>query len=237
MWPFHTITNEIVTIQLQPDTIVCSWITTANKIAPTYSLRGYQRTTLANFSCAQGILFNPTTIITTITTFLQQHSLEQSFIALSTCGSGITEFILDMPQASPAHTDFPLQKLHKLVWDYRYLYPKDNAHYAVYVCGMSRQLRAQYTLLAFNASLNTILLTTEFMALLEVYRQMYGSAFRRAQLARDMQRHNNQLLNVLQADTLRRMVTVDPALSISLEQELPWLFTALGLYVTGKNLP
>jgi hypothetical protein len=235
MWSFPKYRNEFVAIIIQPTAITCSWITPSARNNALYQLRAYQHTPLAHGTIINGILFNPTALQKTIRHFIHTHGLEHAFVACSSRGSAIPELCIDLPTASPKHIDFPLQRLNKLIWDYQYLYPKDNHHYTFYVCGISRHVLAHYQLLACAASLNLVLFTTEYMALLTVYKHMYGPAFRHTQLARDMEQNHHQLLNVLTTDTLRRLLTIHPSLSLNLEAERPLLLTALGLFLAGTQ--
>jgi hypothetical protein len=235
MWPFLSNTHEIVSIGIRPESIVCSWITSTKKSRAPYILRAYERMPIDTSVYNQGILFNFTTCTSFFKNFLEKHNITRAFITCSLSGSHITEFILDTHSASPATHEFPLQKLNKLMWDYRYLYPKEDARYALYACGISRQLLAQYQLLALSANLNLTLLTTEFMTHLEAYKHLYGKAFRRAQLARDMLTHDNRILSIFTQDTLRRILTIDPSLQLNSEHEKENLITALGLFLIGKS--
>lgn len=232
MWPLPKLSNQLVTIQYYPGNLICSWIQPHGK---QHKVHAYQRHSFDS-PCQQATLFNPTTTQQLITQFLHRHNLHDAAVMMSTSGQGITESIVKVATASPHAHDFNLPALRKQVWDYHYLYPTDHAAYAFYLCGMSRPLLLQYKLLAINASLNLVGITTQFMATLALYQHMYGATFRRAQLARDMTQAHNQLLNTLCPDTLRRMLIVPPHMGITLEQELPWLSTSLGLYIAGRKL-
>lgn len=234
MWPLPKMVDELVTIHYDPHNLVLSWI------RPDTRHRGYliqaYRHHFFDTPHHHLHLFNPTQLATFIKNFLVHYTLQDAAIMLSLSGSTLMESIIKLPNSTPDAAAFITPSLRTLLWDYHYLYPTDYAAHAFYVCGLSRHLLFQYKLLAINASLNLIGITTQFLASLNLYHTLYGPAFRHAQLARDMTLSNNQLLNVFSTDTLRRMLTIAPSLTLNLEAELPWIATSLGLYTAGKNV-
>jgi hypothetical protein len=144
------------------------------------------------------------------------------------------ESLVNLPVSSPNSTDFPFPKLQSLLWDYRYLYPSDNARFTFYVCGVPRQLLFQYQLLAVQYALNLVAITTERMALFHLYRHIKGPAFRVGQLAQDMKGHGNQLNTFFSQDMLRRVVFTSNGAGdyVCSTQELS---VAIGLSLMGED--
>ncbi len=234
MWPLAPIKNELVTITLSPQYITCSWIQPHNKRTP-FALAAYQKTALDHLELEQSIIFNPTKIQQYINNFLEQYNLNNAFVACSCAGPGIREKIITLNIASPKPKDLTSAGLKKIMWDYRYLHPVHNNQFAFYVCGISRELLFQYKLLAIALGINLTTITTEFMALLHLYKYLYGNAFRYSQLAIDMQKHNNKLEKNFTHETIRRMLHISSDITLDLYQEAPFLLKSLGLLLTGEQ--
>jgi hypothetical protein len=91
-----------------------------------------------------------------------------------------------------------------------------------------RSLILQYQLLAIAAQCNLIAITIKSMALLTTYQHIFGTAFRRSQLAVDMMRHNNNIDELVSADILKRMVQMPT--TIVLRDECSYIAAACGLF-------
>jgi hypothetical protein len=229
-----TLHNEIVGIAYTPTTITCSWI----KAVPStsvYTLMAYRRTTLDPAIIHRSFLFNPTIIRQHIAAFIQAHNLTQAYVLFSLSGPGIIHDFIPQVTSQPQPHDISLTGLTKAAWDMQYLYQHDNGAYVFYICGMKRELIAQYALLAATTHLNLIAITTHFIPLLRVYYHTHGAAFRHTQLAADMQLSNNQLERIITADSIRRVLRIVPTNNFSLDHELPFLINALGLFLLGSN--
>lgn len=230
MWP--KINHEIVTISLTPKQLSCSWIVPGSSKKP-FVLKAYKTTPFDHFEYEQAILFSPTRIGKQINSFLSHHNLKDAFMYACVSGPHIVESLVDVPLSSPKPSDFPFPKLQTLVWDYRYLYPKDNARSAFYLCGIPRHMLFQYNLLAQTHHLNIRALTTQRMALFHLYTHIKGSTFRATQLAQDMQAHNNQLDTFFSVDMLRRILSISKGVSIDYGHETHELATMIGLSIMG----
>jgi hypothetical protein len=191
------------------------------------ALKAYRSIPFDNFECHQSVLYNPSYLKHQIQTFLDQYNLQHAWSCIALSGPGIIENIVNIAKASPQPADFRSPTLKKIMWDYRYLYPHDDAHYAFYVCGISRHLFAQYQLLAISCRLSPLVITTERMVHLRLYKQFYGAAFRHSQLAKDMRLHNNQIENLCSPSMLHRFVRMHPPVDVAV---------AFGLFLLGKDL-
>ena len=87
------------------------------------------------------------------------------------------------------------------------MYPNDDGQFVFYVYSVPRSLVLQYQLLAIAAQCNLITMTTQTMALLSAYKNIFGTAFRRSQLAVDMMRCNNTIDDLIGIDTVNRMIS------------------------------
>lgn len=226
--------NEQINVVIDPAGMSCSWITPSNKHCP-YELKAFQHTPFDRLEYAQSTLFNPTVLQATIKKFADTHSLHNAFVSFALAGPQVVESIVELRQASPSPHEFPFPKLRTLIWNYQYLYPTDNAYYAFYVSGMDRRHLFQHQMMAINTQLTINTVTTHQMSLLGLYTHTYGKAFRASQLAVDMHHHNNQITQLISADTLRRQLCVAPTLTHEFNDpvyHIP-LCTALGLYISG----
>lgn len=232
MWPLPNIRDEYVQLLFKPQSLTCSWI--RKKSSTTYELCAYKQF-LSNE--AQGIshMFNPTYIKQSVRSFIYQHELEHAFISIALAGNNVVESIVELPFASPTRDQFPFPKLHKLTWDFRYLYPHDDARFAFYVGGINQSALLQYQLLAIAARLNVVAITPSRMAMLNVYQALYAQAFRHSHLARELQARNNQIQDLFTNDMLRRMLTIKPSVDVDVNKEREALITSLGLFI-GKDL-
>ena len=208
MWPIPALDHKLVCVLFTPEAMVCSWIEKTNNATAPLLLRAYKHYPLNNLELEHLTLFNPTVIKNYITSFLQQHNLADAFIAFIVHGPGVTEQFVAMPTSTPHRTDFGISSNSRsLLWEYRYLYPNDHGQFVFYVYSIARSLVLQYQLLAIAAQCNVITITTQTMALLSAYKNIFGPAFRRSQLAVDMMRCNNAIEELIAVDTLNRMIS------------------------------
>lgn len=233
MWLLPTIRNEIVTIAFHSDALMCSWISTSPGSAP-YELKAYNRYPIQKLELNQLTIFNPTRIKKYISAFLTTHSLTQALTYFALADPAIFQTVVDLPTASPTQKDFDALPLKKLVWDFCYMFPKDDGH-SFYVCGLTQRMLFQYKLLALDLPIHLIGITTESMALFRLYAHMQGSAFRPAQLARDMEKNNYQLKNYFTHDLMRRMLYVPHSMKLDSQKEMDHLISSLGLFLAGKQ--
>ncbi len=236
MWPIPSLHHELVTVSFFPTALVCSWI---QKIATapalqslgavgSFNLRAYKRYQLGNLELLNLIPYNPTIIKKYISSFLREHNLQNAFITFSLDGPAVIEKFIAMPTSTPARTDFGFTTAGNIGWEYRYVYQNDDGQYIFYVYAVPRSLLLQYQLLAIAGQCNLITITTKTAVLLETYKNIFGVAFRKSQLAVDMMRHNNNVENLISLDALRRMIMISPG--VMLQDERIYIATACGLF-------
>ncbi len=229
MWPLPPLDKQFVAITIQPHHLSCSWIQRSHKKAP-FLLRAYKRFSLQNLELEKLILFNPTSIKKYITTFLSTHQLHNAFIAFSLSGPNIIEQFIALQTANPTPDNFSVQKADNILWEYEYVYPRDH-QFIFYVYSMPQAILLQYQLLSIAAHLNIIAIIPQRRVLLSLYKFLYGSAFRQAQLAVDMTRHHNMIEYLFTPDLLARIINISPNIKSRVE-EMPYLLTACGLFVS-----
>jgi hypothetical protein len=222
------IAHKFVTIIFTEDSLSCCWLessfakatkdTAEHGVAPLV-LRAYKQYPLNNLELAHLTLFNPTVIKKHITSFLCEHNLQDAFVAFALHGPVVHEQFVTLPTSTPHYTDFnSAQNNRNVVYEYRYLYPHHNGQFVFYVYSVPRSVVLQYQLLAVAAQCNLITITTQTMALLSAYQHMFGSAFRRTQLAVDMMRCNNNIGDLITVDAIKRMVDMSlPAEALAKE--------------------
>jgi len=229
MWPLPPLDKQLVAITIQPHHLSCSWIQRSHKKAPLL-LRAYKRFNLKNLELEKLTLFNPTRIKKYITTFLSTHQLHNAFIVCSLSGPNITEQFIPLYTASPTPDNFSVQKTENILWEYEYIYPRDH-QFIFYVYSIPRAILLQYQLLFIAAHLNIIAIIPQRRVLLSLYKFLYGTAFRQAQLAVDMTRYHNMIEYLFTPDLLARIINISSGIQ-STSQEMSYLLTACGLFVS-----
>lgn len=208
MWPIPALKDEFVTISFSQNSITCSWVQKTKTGAALLMLRAHKRYALNNLELHHLIPFSPTVIKKYITSFLCEHNLRNAFITFCLQGPGITEHFIAMPTSTPHRSDFAIANTSSVQWEYRYLYPNHDGQYIFYAYAIPRSLILQYQLLAMSIGCNLISITTQTAALLDAYKNIFGTAFRKSQLAVDMMRHENNIQELISDDAVRRMVSL-----------------------------
>ena len=233
MWPIPALDHDVVSVSFSSDSIACTWIQKIKNATAPLIIRAYKRYPLHNLELVQLKIFNPNLVQQYISSFLHEHNKTNAFIVFSVDGPGIVEEFITMPTSTPHRIDFAMPQSSNLLWEYRYVYTNDHGQYIFYVYAVARSLVLQYELLAIALQCNLIGITTKNMALLCAYKNIFGVAFRRSQLAIDMMRSNNIIETVITDDTLRRMMSIPS--DIILAQERSYIIAACGLFC-GEEL-
>lgn len=205
MWPIPTLEQAFVSVLFSPEAVVCSWMEQAS-YGNGLLLRAYKRYPLNNLELTNLTLFNSFLIKKYISSFLSQYNLNNAFISFVLHGPAIIEQFVAMPTSTPHRADFAIPYNSMTLWEYRYIYSDDQGHYIFYVYSAPRSLILQYKLLAIAIGGNLITITTQTMTLLSAYKNIFGVAFRRSQLAVDMMKCNNNIADLITADALKRIV-------------------------------
>src|SRR3990172_3808264 len=232
MWPIPALDHDLVSVSFSQNNLVCCWIQKVKEGVAPLTLRAYKHYPLNNLELEKLILFNPTIIKQHIVSFLQEHSLQNAFIIFCLDGSSVAEKFVAMSTSTPHRSDFGIAVSSNILWEYRYVYPNDHGQYVFYVYVVPRSLVLQYQLLAIAARCNLIAITTKTVAMLDVYKNIFGTAFRRSQLAVDMMRYDNNIDRIISIDAIRRMVRVSPSVTIS--DEYVYIATAYGLFCVER---
>jgi hypothetical protein len=235
MWPLPPLKNELVSFIFDQDHLACVWLRQTKAQPPLLTLQAYQRVTLENM-CDQASITNPTGIVKHINAFLHDHRIDNSFATFALSPSHITQKYITLTHATPTPTDFALTTEQHINWEYDYLYPTDTNKYVFYLCGINHPILLQYKLIAMRTSMNLLSISTQDIALLQVYQHMHGDAFRNTQLALDMIAHDNKPQALFTDESIQRIVHIPPDIHLTIKQENPFLLTAAGLYL-AQGIP
>lgn len=233
MWPIPPLENELITISFSPSNLVLSHIQKTDSTSTPYTLRAYKQVTLDNLELENLVLYNPSKIKEIVSEFLTVHQKTNSFIAFSLQGPAITEKLVHSPSSTFNANNFNTQDRGYVERGYHYMYPHDHGTFVFYTYSVPQSLLLQYKLFAITTRLNLVTITTQRMALLNMYKYIFGPAFRSTQLAVDMHLHNNMIERLITRDGLRRILKIEPVIS-STHDLLP-LATACGLFIQGIN--
>ena len=232
MWPLTKLSDELVTITINPSEISLGLIKPTKKASAPLELQSLR--TIANKQITiDSVLYNPTALKNQITAFINSYNLNNAFVALCLTGAGVYERLVVLPKSNPQPSDFAHLKLGKLSFDYTYLYPTDTGQFVFYVAGMSRELLFQYQLLILQTSLHLVSITTNAHVLFTLYRSLYGTAFRQTQLAADMERSQCRLDLLFTPDMLHRLVNVRMGYA---PEQFNHLLALTGLYIAEKGM-
>lgn len=217
--------HETIGLCITPDTLIISWIQPHQGSSP-YIIKAYKEIKLSPTTFCHDHLFNPTALQLSIRSFVQTYGLENAYMLCAIHGSGMQE---RFTSHIPPYPDTQTKHVMRLQ---QYLYTLDNSEKIFYHVSMPSTLVMQYMLLALHARLNLIALVSHFTAYLALYQRIHASAFRRAQLAQDMQKHHHQLYNMFTHEQIKRLVTAPAHIDHSIPHAIP---LALGLFLLGTD--
>lgn len=228
MWPLQTISNKILAITCTPQELTCSFIR-PTRIERRYELCAHQCFPLTHGQLERLILFNPTMLRTYIQEFITHHQLAYSSCVVSVTGPSVIQRITTTHESMPTYHRFIDPRVKEMLWDFYYLYCEDDGRYAWYVAGIKQSLVLQFKLLFSTLPIHFSALTTESMALLYAYKQLYGAAFRTTRLSIDMKKlQSNSLDELITHELMRRTLACEPHLHTSSA-----IRTVLGLFLLG----
>jgi len=228
MWPLPRINDELVAIVMSPSHLSLGVIKkTMSPIAP-FELHAYRSIPIKD-SMHKTMIYNTTFLEQQIGSFVATYKLEDAFFALCISGERVEERLVKLKNSSPTTADFSHLALHKLVWDYTYLYAHEQGEFVFAVSGVQRELLFQYQLLALSLGINLVTLTTPFNPLISLYRYVQGAAFRQAKLASDMQAHQHRLENYFTPTMYNRIVHAGQ------QVESGTLLSMIGLYCMERG--
>ncbi len=229
MWNKPQEHNAFV-VTVNPRIITCSIL--CQKPSSTISLQSHHTLVLDNLELEKLFIFNPTKLASHIRNYYRSYSVKTMPVFFALNGPSLYVKIISVTKAHPNIEHFNLSHAPHWMWDYSYLYSYDHRHY-FYVCGIKKSLLLQYQLLSINAQLPLRSITTEHMALLQLYRHIFGSAFRHSQLGTALSECNNNIEQLFSKDDLSRVLSIPGGQDITNDDYVP-LLTACGLFVSQR---
>lgn len=236
-WLIPSLQNKLIALQISPEYICCSLIepyqSSKKSVSfPQFELKSYQRISINSFQFQESMLCNPTYLKRLVNSFLKLNNLSSVFGAMTITGAGIDQQFIIRPNASPQRQDFSNQLKETIQWDYTYLYPaKDEHGFIFYRCSIPQELIMQYHLFAISQRLELIALTTPSSALFNLYKYIHAQAFSTNKLAYEMEKNNNNVEKLFSFDILKKLLHIPLSIKLTIEEELPYLSTALGLLI------
>jgi hypothetical protein len=231
MWKRHLL-NEVVVIGFTPERLIASWISYEPKTTTSLVLHAHHVTPLGGYALHDGKISNFSLIYETIQQFINYYDLHDRYMAWWCTGKAIVQTLVQRPSTRLTYADIA-HLCPQSVWDYRYLYSQDDGLHVLYVAAISHAIHLQYNLLAQQYKSPVGLLTTHHMALLALYMNIYTTAYRPAQLAYDIARHNGNLEDIFTLSMVARMVRSTISLS-SIDYHT--LLPALGIGAFIRNI-
>lgn len=232
MWPFPTLSHNILAITCTPQELTCSLIR-PTRIARRYELYAHYCYPLIHHEFERSILFNPTTLYTYVQEVITAHHLEHSSCVVALQGPSITQRIITSTQSPPLYHQIADPRLKNMLWDYYYLYPEDDGLSAWYVAGIKQALIIQWKLLFSRLPVHLAGITTDSMALLHAYKHLYGAAFRSTRLAGDIKKQASSFHGLLSHELMRRALAINSSCALHTS---PTVATALGLFLLGRTV-
>jgi hypothetical protein len=220
--------NELITLVLNPTSIALGWLKTNNKNSG-FELHAYHRHLLNRYEISDDGLCTTPTLTTHIKQFVMTHQIAHLPLGIALKNTICREKFLHSKSASPSDAEFYPTPRNHTMWDYRYLYQVDENSHLFYACELYHPLLLQYKIVTINVRLNLQTIAPQSMALFQLYRYFYGSAFRRVIFGQEMMRHDNDPLKLFTDEATRRLVRMPNALSINLAEEKEYLLAMSGL--------
>lgn len=218
--------NELLVVGYMHDRIVLTWLARNTTRVP-ICVRAQRTIACDTLEVYKGILYNLTKIRMLITDFIDAYQLHECPSAWWISQPTATEQYIGQVDAFVSRAHFQQYVTGSDVWDYRYLYPHENGSFIFYLARVPHWIVLQYQLLAHATASSVIVLTTDSLALIQLYRFVNGASFRGAKLAHDLAQHNNNLHPYFTRALISRMVSFNTPEPESLQDCLP----ALGLFV------
>lgn len=193
------------------------------------SLHYYDSQVLDALELEHLMVFNPTRI---------RHMIQKAYdtigqsmpLLISLNGPSLFSKIISSAYAHPSLGQFNLPRIPYMRWAYHYLYTHDNRHY-FYVAGLPQQIILQFQLLSITAKLPLRIISTEPMALLNLYHHIAGSSFRHSELGSDLLGQQNSIEQLFSPSDLKQILIIPDHLAMQQTDYLP-LLSACGLFVS-----
>ncbi len=225
MWPLTKRNQEYITLSLSNHDLAIGCFSPEHSKTP--KLKAFERHSLETYSFLNIAPF--------IKNFIKKNTAQNTPLIISLKSPLIYEQLQSFTTMSPRIADVASSNLKKLIWEYRYLLSMDNGQHLFYLAGITRHAIAHYYMIAQKVGAQLMGISSDYMALIQAYRQMYGAAFRQSQLGVDLTRSEYHLETVISDQTIGRLMTIPQSISIDTIQEKKTLLTFAGLYYQERE--
>lgn len=203
MWPKSPQTHNLVALIVGPHSFSCALLVRGNQ--GTLLLAAHKSQPLEHVTAA--------TIRSHLKQFVDQHQLAHSFFSIALAPPLIHEELIRLSTASPGITDFHQSSFGQLLWDYQYLHGLDDGNHVFYVRGIKKSVLFEYELLARHTELVLTMVTSTYQAQLDAYARIYGKSFRHSQRALDLIKHNYNISESLNTQTVSQLLKMSSAIA------------------------
>lgn len=225
MWPMPTIRNDIITAYLDHKQLHLAHVTTHKKNMVIAHVTHKPHST---YNHDHTHILNTHTLNHHLHEFIQQHQLAHARIAWAFAPPIINATYHTLATMTPQKADLqPLIPAHNF-WRYSYLFQTTETLAYYYFCTIPPEIMTQTYIISLQNNLHSVLISSDFLSRLTLYKQYHTSSFRPAQLALDYQ-HHEQLENYFSRDKLYSFFGNHIDTSWSL-QDIPYISLFLGLY-------
>lgn len=261
MWPFCQLNklwqdkfskkNNIISIILEPENMVISWIKKEKKL----DLLAHENFTLNKFDYLNGLIFNYENISKKINFFMQKNKIKRPLISLSVSGPGIFEKtiksantiisekeIFSYIQNSTDKIFCELQNIYdekdfykKLNLSYAYICPSNDrdSEHNFYLCAISDEKIFQYKLLSKKLNIKIINLSTKLPAMIQLYKYYKKDEFTGIGLYKALESNNFNSIFLLSKPELLNIINIKNG--INFEKNYNNIALCAGLFLLGEK--
>jgi hypothetical protein len=231
MWPIPELSNELVTIVLNHDSLILSWIQPVKNTSSYFQLNAYQNVQLMSFDFERGIINNPSNLKKYIDQFLSTHKIKHASVGIAVSSPAVYERIITIGQATPSKNDLADFESNMHIIESIYLYAQENM-FTFYTCAIKREQLLQFQSLAVATKLNLSSITTQNAACLQLYSFIKGNHFLHTQLGFDLDKSQNDIPNLISATQVGCYLKINELQRINIAQESHHLKSSLGLAIS-----
>jgi hypothetical protein len=228
MWNLFARAPEQVTVALTPRCMSLCRIV-RNKNSQPLVIKAYERIAFNNLEFEYGVINSMSVVRSHLIDFLQRNNLKNVNVHLSVAGKQVIERHVTISTSLAQKHHFITPRLKKCAWDYQYLGPSLYNGFDFYIYGIKREYLLQYKLLAIDKDKMIKTIATERIAQFNLYKYLYGTAFRQSQFALDLSMHNYDLGSFFTLDTIARIVAIDSSVQCDLSIEYSYITVHCGL--------
>lgn len=219
MWPLPRIRNEQVTLILDGNSMSIGWVNARDRYP--CALQAYQ-------SYSLDTMHSPL-INKYVAQFIADHNLSRAMMRVTLAHPFIYEQFVRLCKTNLSDADLGTPELKQMLWDYRYIHTLDDGNHLFYVCAIKRAGLFAQQLLAHRVGCHLQTITTEYMAIAQAYRALFGPAFRQSHIAIQMLKHHYHLHQSMSADSVARLLHIAPHLTIDINAHKKSLLAMIGL--------